>query len=228
MKDSLAIEGSSSAYGNILAVKEGNENSDAIKALKAALESQQVADFINEKYDGAVVSTVDEPRPTAMTPPSTTTRSDRDDRSPSPPPPPPTPRSWRLPRRSWPRRTSPWTSRSYHRLCRSPTPSWRAASVDANYFQHTARIWRTSTPRTAPTSSSVSDDPCRAHGPVRRQAGLTWTPSKSNLKNRQVTPAQTCRVISSWRNAHDRDSSTVSKTFETAAGAGGGAEGRIA
>ena len=60
-KDALGIEGSSSAYGNILAVKEGNENSDFIKALKAALESQQVADFIAAEYDGAVVSVVDEP-----------------------------------------------------------------------------------------------------------------------------------------------------------------------
>ena len=59
--DSLVIEGSSSAYANILAVKEGNENSDKIKALVAALESQQVVDYINEKYDGAVVSTVDDP-----------------------------------------------------------------------------------------------------------------------------------------------------------------------
>lgn len=59
VKDSLIIEGSSSAYGNILAVKEGNENTDAVKALKAALESKQVADFINEKYNGSVVSTVD-------------------------------------------------------------------------------------------------------------------------------------------------------------------------
>lgn len=61
VKDSLAIEGSSSAYSNILAVKEGNENSDSIKALKAALESKQVADYISEKYDGAVISTVDNP-----------------------------------------------------------------------------------------------------------------------------------------------------------------------
>ncbi len=58
-KDSLGLEGSSSAYGNILAVKEGNENSDIIKALKAALESKQVADFIASEYDGAVVSVVD-------------------------------------------------------------------------------------------------------------------------------------------------------------------------
>ena len=60
-KDSLGMEGSSSAYRNILAVKEGNENEPKILALKAALESKQVADFIAEKYDGAVVSTVDNP-----------------------------------------------------------------------------------------------------------------------------------------------------------------------
>lgn len=57
-KDALGIEGSASAYGNILAVKEGNENTDIIKALKAALESKQVADFIASEYDGAVVSVV--------------------------------------------------------------------------------------------------------------------------------------------------------------------------
>ena len=61
MSDSLLMEGSSSAYGNILAVKEGNEDSNAIKALVAALESQEVADFINSEYKGAVVSTVDNP-----------------------------------------------------------------------------------------------------------------------------------------------------------------------
>ena len=58
-KDSLAIEGSYSKYANILAVKEGNENTPKIKALKAALESKQVADFIANKYDGAVIGTVD-------------------------------------------------------------------------------------------------------------------------------------------------------------------------
>ena len=61
VKDALAIEGSSSAYGNILAVKEGNENSDKIKALKAALESKQVADFIADTYGGSVVSVVENP-----------------------------------------------------------------------------------------------------------------------------------------------------------------------
>lgn len=61
VKDSLLIEDSASSYGNILAVKEGNENSPKIKALKAALESKKVADFINEKYAGAVISVVENP-----------------------------------------------------------------------------------------------------------------------------------------------------------------------
>ena len=61
VKDSLAIEGSSSAYGNILAVKAGNENSDKVKALKAALESKQVADYITDTYGGSVVSVVENP-----------------------------------------------------------------------------------------------------------------------------------------------------------------------
>lgn len=57
--DSLAIEGGASAYVNILCVKEGNETSDAAKALAAALESQQVADYIAETYAGAVVTAVE-------------------------------------------------------------------------------------------------------------------------------------------------------------------------
>ena len=61
VEQGLVIEGSASAYGNILAVKEGNENDPIIKALIAALESQQVADYIAETYDGAVVSTVEQP-----------------------------------------------------------------------------------------------------------------------------------------------------------------------
>ncbi|MGM9573802.1 MAG: MetQ/NlpA family ABC transporter substrate-binding protein [Hominicoprocola sp.] len=59
VNDALAMEGSASAYANILAVKEGNENSPLVLALKAALESKQVADFIAGKYDGAVVSVVE-------------------------------------------------------------------------------------------------------------------------------------------------------------------------
>ena len=59
--DSLLIEGSYSAYANILAVKEGRENDPAIRALVAALESEAVANFIDEHYAGAVVSTVENP-----------------------------------------------------------------------------------------------------------------------------------------------------------------------
>ena len=59
--DALAMEGSASAYANILAVKEGNENNPLVLALKAALESKQVADFIAGEYDGAVVSVVENP-----------------------------------------------------------------------------------------------------------------------------------------------------------------------
>ncbi len=61
VKDSLLIEGSASAYSNILAVKEGNEDTDAVKALKAALASKQVADFITETYQGSVISVVESP-----------------------------------------------------------------------------------------------------------------------------------------------------------------------
>ena len=60
VNDSLLIEGSASAYANILAVKEGNESAQVV-ALKAALESKQVADFIAEKYAGSVVSVVENP-----------------------------------------------------------------------------------------------------------------------------------------------------------------------
>lgn len=59
-KDALAIEDAESDvvqqnYANVIAVKEGNENNDAVKALIEALKSDKVKDFINEKYDGAVV-----------------------------------------------------------------------------------------------------------------------------------------------------------------------------
>ena len=58
-KDALAYETSDSeaakTYVNVIAVKEGNENSDKIKALVDVLKSDEIKDFINEKYDGAVV-----------------------------------------------------------------------------------------------------------------------------------------------------------------------------
>lgn len=61
VKDSLLIEDSSSQYSNIVAVKEGSENSDKTKALVSALESKDVADYISQTYNGAVVSVVENP-----------------------------------------------------------------------------------------------------------------------------------------------------------------------
>lgn len=58
---SLLIEGSASAYGNILCVKEGNEEEPWALALKAALQSQAVADFIQNTYGGAVLGVVENP-----------------------------------------------------------------------------------------------------------------------------------------------------------------------
>ncbi len=57
--DSIAYEKSDSeaakTYVNIIAVKEGNEENEGIKALVEALKSDDVKNFINETYDGAVV-----------------------------------------------------------------------------------------------------------------------------------------------------------------------------
>lgn len=59
--DALGLEGSSSAYVNILCVKEGRENEPIVQALAAALLSKQVADYITATYDGAVISVVEDP-----------------------------------------------------------------------------------------------------------------------------------------------------------------------
>lgn len=58
-KDAIAYETSDSeaakTYVNVIAVKEGNENSEAIQALISVLKSDEIKQFINEKYDGAVI-----------------------------------------------------------------------------------------------------------------------------------------------------------------------------
>ena len=57
--DALAIESAEGTateyYQNIIAVKEGNENNDKIKALVAALKSEAVKKYIEDTYAGAVV-----------------------------------------------------------------------------------------------------------------------------------------------------------------------------
>lgn len=46
---------SAATYVNVLAVKEGNENNEGVKALIKALQSDEVKAFMNEKYGAAVV-----------------------------------------------------------------------------------------------------------------------------------------------------------------------------
>ena len=57
--DALAVESNdgaaAEAYANVVAVKEGNEDSEAIQALVEALESEEVRAFIEETYQGAVM-----------------------------------------------------------------------------------------------------------------------------------------------------------------------------
>ena len=59
-KDALATEDTQSVgaktYGNIIAVRKGDESSAKIKALVAALQSDTIREFIDKKYDGAVVA----------------------------------------------------------------------------------------------------------------------------------------------------------------------------
>ncbi|WP_338471910.1 MetQ/NlpA family ABC transporter substrate-binding protein [Niallia sp. XMNu-256] len=56
IEDSLVIEsGENNPYVNVIAVKEGNEDKEEIKALIDVLNSQEVKDFILEKYEGAVL-----------------------------------------------------------------------------------------------------------------------------------------------------------------------------
>jgi D-methionine transport system substrate-binding protein len=54
VKDSLIIEGADSPYVNIVVVQKGKENDPYIVALKNALLSQKVKDYINSHYDGGV------------------------------------------------------------------------------------------------------------------------------------------------------------------------------
>ena len=58
-KDSLTYEKSDSdaakTYVNVIAVKEGNENSEKILALVGVLKSDAIRQYINDTYDGAVV-----------------------------------------------------------------------------------------------------------------------------------------------------------------------------
>lgn len=58
-KDSIAYETSDSeaakTYVNVIAVREGNEDADGIKALVEALKSDEIKTYIEDTYDGAVI-----------------------------------------------------------------------------------------------------------------------------------------------------------------------------
>ena len=60
VEDALAIEDASGdaaqTYANVIAVRNGDENSDKIKALVAALQTDAVKDYIAKTYTGAVVA----------------------------------------------------------------------------------------------------------------------------------------------------------------------------
>lgn len=59
VEDALAVESADSlaaeTYANVVAVKKGNENSKKTKALTEAILSDEVRDYVNENYKGAVV-----------------------------------------------------------------------------------------------------------------------------------------------------------------------------
>ena len=54
-KDAMFIEDSTSPYVNIIAVRDGDENRPEIQALIKVLHSDEIKQFITEKYKGAVV-----------------------------------------------------------------------------------------------------------------------------------------------------------------------------
>lgn len=58
-EDSIAYESADSeaakTYVNVIAVKEGNENSEGIQALVSVLKSDEIRQFINDTYAGAVI-----------------------------------------------------------------------------------------------------------------------------------------------------------------------------
>lgn len=55
LEDSIAIEATESPYANIITVREGDENTDAIKTLVEVLKSKEIQDFILEEWGGDVI-----------------------------------------------------------------------------------------------------------------------------------------------------------------------------
>lgn len=55
LEDSIAIEDKESPYVNVVVVRKGDEEKEAIKTLIEVLQSKEIKDFILKKYEGAVV-----------------------------------------------------------------------------------------------------------------------------------------------------------------------------
>lgn len=55
LEDSIAIEEDETPYLNVVVVRTGDKNNEAIKTLVDVLHSKEIQDFILDKYDGTVV-----------------------------------------------------------------------------------------------------------------------------------------------------------------------------
>ncbi|KXH79247.1 MetQ/NlpA family ABC transporter substrate-binding protein [Sporosarcina sp. HYO08] len=55
VEDSIVLEDTDSPYANIIVVREGEENNEAIKTLVEVLTSKEIQDFISEEWKGSVV-----------------------------------------------------------------------------------------------------------------------------------------------------------------------------
>ena len=55
-EDGIAFEGSDVVPANLIVVRSGDENREEIKALVDVLKSEEIQNFIQEKYQGAVLS----------------------------------------------------------------------------------------------------------------------------------------------------------------------------
>lgn len=55
LEDSIALEETDSPYVNVVTVRSGDENSDAIKALVEALTSEEIQEFMLQEWGGSVV-----------------------------------------------------------------------------------------------------------------------------------------------------------------------------
>ena len=55
LKDALVLESKDSPYANIIAIRSGDETRPEIVALKEAMTSEKMREFIESKYKGAII-----------------------------------------------------------------------------------------------------------------------------------------------------------------------------